>query len=74
MNAITADIRANNSPETAGAARVVNESVRLEVSSVVSARLKNATVLREEFQRDPDGNHPRLCVEVVIRDPQPARQ
>lgn len=74
LNAITADLRARNSPETAGAARVLNESVRLEVSSVVSAKLKNATVVREEFHRDSNGNNPRLCVDVMVLDPQAAKQ
>jgi hypothetical protein len=74
LNAITTDLRAQGSPETAGTSRLVDDKHRLEVSSIVSAKLKNATVRREQFQRDDDGKNPRICVEVVVAEPDPAKR
>ena len=73
LNAITADIRAQGNTETAGSARVLDDMQRIEVSSVVSAKLKNSRILRSEFQQDDGGKHPRICVEVVVDQDNPAQ-
>lgn len=71
LNAVSADVRARFRPETAGSMQISNEALRTEISSVVSAKLKNATVVRRDFVTE-EGRNPRLCVEVVIRDDAPA--
>lgn len=71
LNAVSAEVRARFRPETAGSMQISNDALRREITSVVSAKLQNATVVRREFVAE-EGRNPRMCVEVVVRDDAPA--
>ncbi len=74
LNAVSAEVRARVSPDTAGSMQYSNDAVRTEISSVVSAKLKQATIVRRQFLTDEDGRNARICVEVSIRDDAPQRR
>jgi hypothetical protein len=40
----------------------------------VSAKLKQATIVRRQFLTDQDGRNARICVEVSIREDAPQRR
>jgi len=67
LNALSADVRSRYAPETAGSMQLSNESLRTEISSVVSARLQRSTVLRKQYVAE-EGKPARICVEVVVKD------
>ena len=74
LNAVSAEVRARVSPETSGSMQYSNDSVRTEVSSVVSAKLKQASIIRRQFLTDDNGRNARICVEVSIREDAPPRR